>query len=37
MDYKHSAELIGTAFEVAGVAVLVMGSILAFGRYEGAT
>ena len=33
MDYKHSAELIGTAFEVAGVAVLVMGSILAFGRY----
>ena len=33
MDYKHTAELIGTAFEVAGVAVLVMGSILAFGRY----
>jgi uncharacterized membrane protein len=33
MDYKHTAELIGSAFEVAGVAVLVMGSILAFGRY----
>jgi uncharacterized membrane protein len=33
MDYKHTAELIGTAFEVAGVAVLVIGSILAFGRY----
>ncbi|MGZ3611423.1 MAG: DUF1622 domain-containing protein [Ktedonobacteraceae bacterium] len=33
MDSKHTAELIGTAFEVAGVAVLVVGSILAFGRY----
>jgi uncharacterized membrane protein len=33
MDMKHTVELIGTAFEVAGVAVLVMGSILAFGRY----
>ena len=33
MEFKHTAELIGTAFEVAGVAVLVMGSILAFGRY----
>ena len=33
MDSKHTAEIIGTAFEVAGVAVLVMGSILAFGRY----
>src|SRR6266699_4182635 len=33
MEIKHTAELIGSAFEVAGVAVLVMGSILAFGRY----
>ena len=33
MDSKHTAEIIGTAFEVAGVAVLVIGSILAFGRY----
>jgi len=33
MDMKYTVELIGTAFEVAGVAVLVMGSILAFGRY----
>ena len=33
MDSKHTAEIIGTAFEVAGVAVLVVGSILAFGRY----
>jgi hypothetical protein len=28
MDSKHAAELIGTAFELAGVAVLVIGSIL---------
>ncbi len=33
MDTKHTAEIIGIAFEVAGVAVLVVGSILAFGRY----
>ena len=33
MDSKHTAEIIGTAFEVAGVVVLVIGSILAFGRY----
>ena len=33
MDIKHTIELIGTAFELAGVAVLVIGSILAFGRY----
>lgn len=33
MDTKHTIELIGTAFEVAGVAVIVIGSILAFGRY----
>jgi len=33
MDYKHTAELIGTAFEVAGIVILVLGSILAFGRY----
>jgi uncharacterized membrane protein len=33
MDSKHTIELIGTAFEIAGVAVLVIGSALAFGRY----
>ena len=33
MDYKHTAELIGSAFEVVGIVVLVIGSILAFGRY----
>ena len=33
MDYKHTAELIGTAFELVGIVVLVIGSILAFGRY----
>jgi uncharacterized membrane protein len=33
MDYKHTAELIGSAFEVVGIVVLVLGSILAFGRY----
>jgi len=33
MDYKHTAELIGSAFELVGIAVLVIGSILAFGRY----
>lgn len=33
MDSKHVAELIGTAFELAGVAVLVIGSILSFIWY----
>ena len=32
MDIKHTIELIGFAFELAGVAVLVIGSILAFVR-----
>jgi uncharacterized membrane protein len=32
MDIKHTIELIGLAFELAGVAVLVIGSILAFVR-----
>jgi len=32
MDIKHSIELIGSAFELAGVAVLVIGSVLAFVR-----
>ena len=32
MDTKHTIELIGSAFELAGVAVLVIGSILAFVR-----
>ena len=33
MDIKYTIELIVSAFELAGVAVLVIGSILAFGRY----
>src|SRR5438445_12843536 len=33
MDIKHTIELIGSAFELAGVAVLVIGSVLAFARY----
>jgi uncharacterized membrane protein len=32
MDIKHTIELIGTAFELAGVAVLVIGSLIAFVR-----
>jgi hypothetical protein len=32
MDIRHTIELIGTAFELAGVIVLVVGSILAFLR-----
>ncbi len=32
MDIKHTIELINSAFELAGVAVLVIGSILAFVR-----
>ena len=33
MDSKYTIELIGTGFEIAGIIVLVLGSILAFGRY----
>ena len=33
MDSKQTVELIGTGFEIAGIFVLVIGSILAFGRY----
>ena len=33
MEIKHTAELIGSGFELAGIIVLVFGSILAFGRY----
>ncbi len=32
MDIRHTIELIGIAFELAGVVVLVIGSILAFLR-----
>ena len=32
MDIKHTIELIGSAFELAGVAVLVIGSLIAFVR-----
>ena len=32
MDIKYTIELIGSAFELAGVAVLVIGSVLAFVR-----
>jgi|SRR6516165_8395465 uncharacterized membrane protein len=33
MDIKHTLELIVSAFELAGVAVLVVGAVLAFARY----
>lgn len=33
MDIKHTVELIGIAFELAGVGVLAVGSVLAFVRY----
>ena len=33
MDSKHTIELIGSTFELAGVAVLVIGSVLSFVRY----
>ena len=32
MDTKHTIELIGSAFELAGVGVLVLGSVIAFVR-----
>jgi uncharacterized membrane protein len=32
MDTKHTIELIGTAFELAGVGILVLGSVIAFVR-----
>jgi uncharacterized membrane protein len=33
MDSNHTVELIGFAFEMAGVAVLAVGSLLAFVRF----
>ncbi len=33
MDSNHTVELIGFAFEIAGVAVLAVGSLLAFVRF----
>src|SRR6266513_3511378 len=33
MDSKYTIELIGTGFEIAGIIVILLGSILAFGRY----
>ncbi len=33
MDIKHTIELIVSAFELAGVAVLVVGSLIAFVRF----
>ena len=33
MEIKHTAEPIGSAFELIGIVVIVIGSILAFGRY----
>jgi uncharacterized membrane protein len=33
MDIKHTIELIVSAFELAGVAILVVGAIVAFGRF----
>jgi len=32
MDTKHTIELIGAAFEVVGVSVLVLGAVIAFVR-----
>lgn len=32
-DFKYLAELVGTGFEFAGVAVLVIGAVLAFVMY----
>jgi uncharacterized membrane protein len=34
MDIKHTIELIVSAFELAGVAVLVVGAIVAFVRFS---
>ena len=33
MDSKHTIELIATAFELLGVGILVLGSIIAFVHY----
>ena len=33
MDIKHTIELIVSIFELAGVAVLVVGAVVAFGRF----
>ena len=33
MDSKHTIELIATAFELVGVGILVLGSIIAFVHY----
>lgn len=33
MDIKHTIELIISAFELAGVAVLVIGAVVSFGRF----
>ena len=33
MDFKHVADLVSASFEFVGVAVLVIGAVLAFGMY----
>ncbi len=33
MDFKQAAEVVGTGFQVVGIAVLVIGTILAFVTY----
>jgi hypothetical protein len=33
MDSKHTIELMATAFELVGVGILVLGSIIAFVHY----
>lgn len=33
MDIKYTVELVGSAFELAGVAVLALGSVFAFVRF----
>ncbi len=33
MDFKQAADVVGTGFQVAGIAVLVIGALLAFVLY----
>ena len=33
MDFKYAADLVSASFEFVGVAVLVVGAVLAFGMY----
>jgi uncharacterized membrane protein len=33
MDFKQAADVVGTGFQVVGIAVLVIGALLAFVKY----